>query len=405
MDIVTTTGTNVGPITNDIVLRQIITSTKKNLSGISLYVATYGKTFDSEITVKLLEPSTFNLHRSTVFNSKDIQDNSWHNFIFEPIADSEGKEYILEVTTNATDRNYAITLWTNNAVDADHGLSLHAEKNGDEIQEAICYKTIYTADYAYTLDSFFAGNNPQNLNSENQHIIQEILKYCVMKKGHYISRLMGLVDAFGRSEGIESILSIGCGECLQESFLGSRFPELKIHATDFKLVPAIYPRDNMEFSEKDILVDWNDDRLYDFVFSIECLEHIKDFDTAFHNHANKVKPGKYLYISVPFASPEEKADETLQKQEWDLHEHFTPGFTHDELKKKFEDEDFEIIFQGNMFHEFIVPPLNQLLGLMTPEEIEQSMHSLLTLFKQDIREQKASNRSKARGIRVLGKKR
>ena len=55
---------------------------------------------------------------------------------------------------------------------------------------------------------------------------------------------------------------------------------------------------------------------FDLVFSIECLEHIEDYRRAFRHKAARVRPGKYLYISVPLASRDQQRDPDLRRTAW-----------------------------------------------------------------------------------------
>lgn len=65
--------------------------------------------------------------------------------------------------------------------------------------------------------------------------------------------------------------------------------------------------------------------------------------------AAKVKPGKSIYISVPFASEEEQQYEALKKHDWEAYQHYLPGFTFRDLDTLLQENGFNVIHSFNMF--------------------------------------------------------
>src|SRR5262249_57281326 len=117
---------------------------------------------------------------------------------------------------------------------------------------------------------------------------------------------------------------VGCGMGYHEAELAARFAELRVDAADIKPAEDEFRLPNLRFQQLDIL-NPTGGMNYDFVFSIECLEHVEDYRGAFRNMAGKVAPGKYFYLSVPFASIDEQRDETTRRTAWEVAEHYTPG--------------------------------------------------------------------------------
>lgn len=73
--------------------------------------------------------------RSIRVSTSSFLDNSWQQFEFEPIHDSQGKTFWFCIETDAQEQ--AITLWTNRSI---RGV---CEKNGVSLNEAVYFQTRY----------------------------------------------------------------------------------------------------------------------------------------------------------------------------------------------------------------------------------------------------------------------
>ena len=296
-------------------------------------------------------------------------------------------------------KSEAIGLWSNNTLP---GI---CKVNGEPIEEAVCFRCEYTENAAYLLDRLLF-RNPEDrfeIPADAQTELHRIIYYCIRTKDLYFPRLAHLADAFGRVQEVSKVLSIGCGMAFQEAFLAGRFPQIQVLATDFLETWKTYPFNNLTFSRKDIL-EWDEEGDYDFVFSIETLEHIEDYRRAFRNMAVKVKPGKYLYVSVPFANKSEQQNEALKKQELETYGHFLPGFSYEDLETLFGENGFEVLHSSNMFDNFLVNILNRVLGKISGASIEVALREFGELFLMDTRERRVDSRNTSVGIRMLGKK-
>lgn len=223
-------------------------------------------------------------------------------------------------------------------------------------------------------------------------------------------RLVGLMDAFCRlpaaaRDSMRRVLSVGCGDGLHERYLGLFTPQAKLLATDLQLRPSNVSVGNIEFAAKNILAWPEDDGVFDFAFSIECLEHIPDYEAAFAAMARKVRPGGYLYLSVPFANESERADEKLRAEEFRLHEHVTPGFSAESLRKMAADNALDIEFVDSMFHGDLVPALATLLTRAGRDRLEEIAAELFMLARGDSRRDLVASRNEAFGIRLLARRR
>jgi len=327
-----------------------------------------------------------------------FSDNTWQRLAFEPIPHSQGKTYWLCVETDGSPQ--AIGLWAN------HEVQIHCKIGNEYQNEAVCFRTHYTENSAYILDPWLFPEQDSRfeVTEESQAEIHKILKYCIQTKDLYFLRLAHLADGFGKAQGqVSSVLSIGCGMAFQEAFLAARFPDIQILATDLTQTWNAYPFPNLSFRRKDIL-EWAETGSYDFVFSIETLEHIQDYRLAFKHMANKVKPGKYLYVSLPFASAAEQQDPVLRENEWRAYGHHLPGFTFKDLEDLFIENGFTIFHASNMFGVTLTHNINQLLSKLDSAAIESSLAEIARLFLMDVNDQKIKSRVEAVGIRMLGQR-
>ncbi|MGH9962943.1 MAG: class I SAM-dependent methyltransferase [Pyrinomonadaceae bacterium] len=245
------------------------------LNAISLRVRNYMRAFDSTAPLKIYDPADGEVLRESRRSTCQYSDDSWLLFVFDSIRESEGREFLISIET-----------------DADHqAIEVCAAANGDVQCRAHCFKAL-----AHLLDPLFSRSGltlpaiPEYLECYlDRHIYQ-----CVNFRRYFFARLVHLADAVGRiAEPISAALAIGVGVGYQEAFLAGRFPGMNLLATDLEKEIVDFPMPNLRFETLDLLNSPLTDR-FDFVFSIECLEHIKDYKTAFANKSAMVRPGGYL---------------------------------------------------------------------------------------------------------------
>lgn len=80
-----------------------------NLNTIGVRLATYGRVNESNVFINLYN-SNMELIRNLAIKAHDIIDSQFYDFIFEPIVDSKGKVYYLEIVADG-DENNSITVW------------------------------------------------------------------------------------------------------------------------------------------------------------------------------------------------------------------------------------------------------------------------------------------------------
>ena len=234
----------------------------------------------------------------------------------------------------------------------------------------------------------------------NRHVLE-----CIRMKRHFFLRLAHLADAVGRiAEPIERVLSIGAGVGYQEAFVAGRFPDTHVLATDLELTDVTFPMPNLQFGRLDVLDEPESDQ-YDLVFSIECLEHVEDDRRAFRHLAARVRPGRYLYLSVPFASRAEQQNPELRRSALEEWGHYRPGFAFEDLETLFEENGLDVVHASNMFHTDVIVPVRQIVDRLSETELECAADAVASLFLRDIRGSRVESFRQAEGVRILGRRR
>lgn len=148
-------------------------------------------------------------------------------------------------------------------------------------------------------------------------------------------RWVHLQHAFAATGRPKSALSIGSGEGLHEALLARRCADTSVCGVDLRPCQVEVHLPNLRFLQGDLLDSDFSASLpaADFVYSIECLEHIEDDRTLFAKMAQLVRPGGALYVEVPFATEAEQADPAVCRRELENHEHVRPGYAASQLEE------------------------------------------------------------------------
>jgi len=345
---------------------------------------------DSEVTdsltLRLFDDATGQLVAAAQRPTRFVTSAAPLIFPFAPLPDSSGKAYRFAIDTDAPASRVA----------------LDADDDGVQVQA----QPEYGANLARLLDPWLsqAGQTLPPVPPAFERYLDRHVAECIRLKRFFFLRLAHLADAFGRiAEPVSTMCSMGAGVAYQEAFLAGRLPALQILATDAELKYQPFPMPNLRFEQLDLL-DAPGEEQFDFVLSIECLEHIKDYRRAFRNQAARVKPGKYMYISVPFATREEQRDPELQRDAWELCEHYTPGFSFEDLEELFAENGFEVLHASNMFFVDVILPVRRLMETLGPGETEVASEALAQLLLLDLRTRRANSCRQAEGVRFLGRK-
>jgi SAM-dependent methyltransferase len=396
-DVTTNTGTNLGPIVRGRRFVQRFVARDDDLMGVSVWAATYHSQIASRATLTLLDETGRTVLREVSADTAGFADNAWQLFAFEPVRGSAGRAFAFAFETDAVAE--AVTLWTN----ANGGEP--AARDGEPIGETICHKSHYLRATHAVLDPVLARHAAlvPELPAARRELLHEIVRGCVIQKQYYLLRLVHMLDGFDRTSGVRRVLSVGSGEGYHEAYLAARFPDLRVDGVDLTPAPRDFGLPNLRFFEADILRPALEGD-YDFVFSIECLEHIEDRETAFRNMASLVRPGGYLYLSVPFASDAERRDPDLARYAWEVAEHHTLGYDFETLDAYFTANGLDVLYASNMFDCRIAHPLNALLHAMDASAIESVVEPVVRLFMLDLAPSRVASMKEAEGIKYLGRR-
>ncbi|MDD5559537.1 class I SAM-dependent methyltransferase [Candidatus Methylomirabilis sp.] len=109
-----------------------------------------------------------------------------------------------------------------------------------------------------------------------------------------------------RTIAFSKVLDAGCGSGLFTLFLAERFPQARFtgydlseeHIRESQEEASRKGLKNVSFCVED-LVSLHEREKYDFVFSIDCLEHIPGNQQVITNLVNALEPGGVLYLAIP----------------------------------------------------------------------------------------------------------
>ena len=145
-------------------------------------------------------------------------------------------------------------------------------------------------------------------------------------------------------------IDAGCGNGAYSRFMSKKYPQSKIIAFDFEKKLVILAKEltnekRINFFAHDLTA--NNGRLLkkaDIVWSLDVLEHIKDYKKAIRNLALMVKSGGYLILHVPLINQRRWFN---YFNHWTHETHEREGFEKKEITKLLK--NFKIIKEVNTF--------------------------------------------------------
>ncbi|UCH98480.1 MAG: class I SAM-dependent methyltransferase [Candidatus Aminicenantes bacterium] len=146
-------------------------------------------------------------------------------------------------------------------------------------------------------------------------------------------------------EKFKQVLDAGCSNGNYALEVAETFPDLQVTAIDIKdQFPDPLPP-NVNFRQQDLMTLKETD-IYDFIYSIDVLEHIKGNITAMENLSRALKPGGFLFIHIP----NDKNNKHIlpgkfftEFDQWAAKEHVGEQYTPDELSQILKDMGFTIV--------------------------------------------------------------
>lgn len=224
-----------------------------------------------------------------------------------------------------------------------------------------------------------------------------------------IYRLVHLYEALlkAASQGtVRTILSVGSGGGLHEAVIARLHPDAVVIGVDLRAPYVDVTLDNVRFLQGDLTDPSFVASLpsADFIYSIECLEHITEDRAVVASMASLVRPGGALYLQVPFASDEELLNADFVKEQWELHEHVRPGYSEKALR--------EIVAANSLAAEAVSGafwfPMQPLVWFAMErfgvDTLRDYWPEFVTLALTDLRDAVPSARSQATAIKILATK-
>lgn len=226
-----------------------------------------------------------------------------------------------------------------------------------------------------------------------------------LDSGLGLFRWVHLEDALGRRPSAKRVLSIGSGGGLHEAFLARTRPDLDVTGVDLRAPWVSTDLPNLRFLTGDLL-----DAAFrrslppaDFVYSIECLEHIEDDLTVARAMADLVLPGGALYLQLPFATVAEQADARLCRAERESFGHVRPGYDPQGLSRLAGSLGLRVELVACAFW-FPLQPMLWAGAEKFGAVFAPRWREILELVRTDLRTTVASDRTEATAIKILASK-
>jgi SAM-dependent methyltransferase len=224
-----------------------------------------------------------------------------------------------------------------------------------------------------------------------------------LDSGLGLFRLVHLLDAISRTQGIKSIVSVGSGGGHHEAYLAFKNPGIQVTGVDLRVPDVQLEFPNLRFMQGNLL-----DTAFsatipqaDFVYSIECLEHIEDDRSVFATSAALVRPRGVLYVEVPFASDGEQADPELCRIERESFEHVRPGYTARQLEELARANGLTVRSVAGAFWFPVQPTVWSAYLKFGAAALAPHWRSFFAISELDVREGIPTNRAEAVAIKIL----
>lgn len=157
----------------------------------------------------------------------------------------------------------------------------------------------------------------------------------------YLHLREALIDA-NRTQEVATFLAVGCGRGVAEVTLAIEHPHIQFHLTDVESdrTPNFQQAQkmadewgipNVTFGTMDIFEPTKE--RFDFVATVEVLEHLEDDDLAAKMLTNLAR--RFVFTLTPFAHDAANADPVRRQRVWETNEHFVVGYDEKRLRQLF----------------------------------------------------------------------
>ncbi|WP_264319984.1 class I SAM-dependent methyltransferase [Zarconia navalis] len=242
-----------------------------------------------------------------------------------------------------------------------------------------------------------------------QKYLDRIVNQLLLRKRwsylRYIHLREGLKKALAERNSIKSFLSVGCGLGLAELALAIEYSQVHFYLTDFDATRYKMAQNmvknwsllNVEFGMYNALSP--SDKTYDFVASIEVIEHIENDVLAFKNMCKTAE--QYLFCLVPFATDEMNADRKLRNYVWRKHEHYRCGYNTNDLIKLAQNNSIRVLTIRGCYWQNAGFKLRKIQEELSDDCLLSSRSNLIELATTDIREDIPIDGNQLSGIWML----
>jgi SAM-dependent methyltransferase len=149
----------------------------------------------------------------------------------------------------------------------------------------------------------------------------------------------------------ESVLDAGCGAGHYALEFARRYPHLTVVGYDLEADFTQQRAPHLRLEHRNLLLI-NDEETYDFVYSIDVLEHIPDNRRVITNIHRALKPGGYFYLHMPHDYPGKRIlpERLFQDFErWARSEHIGRQYDLEEACRLLRREGFDILRSRHTF--------------------------------------------------------
>lgn len=238
--------------------------------------------------------------------------------------------------------------------------------------------------------------------TDEENLGRELLR---LDWGLGLFRWIHLADALEKAVRVSTAISFGSGEGLHEVFLARTRPDVSVLGVDLRRSELVDLPPNARFLSGDLLDASFRKALprADFVYSIECLEHIEDDVTVARAMADCLAPGGHFYVQVPFANRSEQADPVLCENERRCFGHVRPGYDEDSLRALAHRLGLDVVFVFGAFWSPLQPIIWAASEKFGPA-LAPRWRAILDLTRLDLRTGLPADRADAIAIKMLARK-
>ncbi|MFV2045619.1 MAG: class I SAM-dependent methyltransferase [Anaerolineales bacterium] len=338
------------------------------LSGISLFAATYFMQVEAVVNLTILNQDGKEPTRLLRYETVRFEDNRWHRFDFDPIADSKGRGYwfCIEVDTGGN----PITFWTNSLASGSY------LKDGIRIDGVVCFDSHYGRTGGTGAGPVEAPREKGSSRIDHQSLVPQMgldlepyIHSGDISAVHHIIRYRWAAEALSENSSFTTIIDAGCGAGYGTYLLASANSFVSFIGVDIDPDAIRHARNSFDLANLEYrvgsLIDWDADvgsAIFDCVVCFDTIEHIEHREILMESIVNHLHAEGMLLLSTPCGSPV-----NILHPEWESHRiEYSTASLYDLLSRYFkrilrpDGPDFPHL---NVFDQLNGTPMDYLLKL------------------------------------------